>query len=114
PRAQRNVGAGLLAEHRIGHRHDRRLLYLRMRIEQRLDVRRIELHAAAIDDVLAAPGDGVVAPALLGEIAGAEPAIGAERRASRLAVLVVAAERERPAHLQLAVGGDAKLGARTR
>src|SRR5205085_4048616 len=83
-RLERDERAGLLAQHGIGHRHDRRLQDLRMRIEQRFDVGRIELDAAAVDHVLDAPGDRVVAVLELGEIAGAEPAVGAEGGAVRV------------------------------
>src|SRR5437762_7618738 len=44
-----------LAENRVGHRHDRRLHDLRMRVEQPLHLERIELDASAVDDVLGAP-----------------------------------------------------------
>src|SRR2546426_10748196 len=60
-RSQSDKNTGFLSEHRVRHRHDRRLHDLRMRVEQPLHLERVELDAAAVDDVLDAPGDGDVA-----------------------------------------------------
>ena len=51
-------GAGLLAQHLVRHRGDGGHLDRGMGAQQVLYVLRIELHAAAVDDVLEPAGDG--------------------------------------------------------
>src|SRR3954471_10718631 len=76
---QADEKAGFLAQYRVGHRYQRRLQHLGMRVEQHLDVPGVDLHAAAVDEVLAAAGDGEVPAARLAQITGAEPAVLRER-----------------------------------
>src|SRR3989454_1514273 len=106
---------GFLPEHRVGHRHDRRLQDLRMRVEQPLHVGRIELDAAAVDDVLDAAGDrDVAALAHLAQIARAEPAVVRKCRFIRFRVIEITREEHRAAHLYLALGRKPHFGAGTR
>ncbi len=120
-RFQHREAAGALAHHRIGDRRDRALQDGRVTIDQRLDIGRIELHPAAIDDFLQPPGDADIAVRIHArEIAGAKPAVRRERARGRLVVVEIAAEHRAAAHLQFAllvrgrrrvVQHHAKLGA---
>ena len=67
--------ARLLAEHRIGHRHQRHGLYLRVREDQILHLLAADLLAAAIDQVLLAPFREDVAPLLTHDVAHAVEAV---------------------------------------
>src|SRR5438046_10334707 len=93
-----------------------------MRVEQPLHLDRIELDAAAVDDVLDAPGDGdVAAGAHLAQVARAEPAVGRESRLVLFRIIEITREEQRAAHLDFAFGwkphlaaGDRPPGARRR
>src|SRR5258706_9196593 len=75
-----------------------------MRVEDLLHFARKELLAAAVDDLLAPPGDLHVALLVDGapEVAGAKPALGGERLGVRLRVVVVAQMHPRSARGDLA------------
>ena len=80
PPVEDREGAGALAEALIGHRDDRHLLDTRrVAVQQLLDLGDRHLLAAAVDDVLDAPGDAQVAGGVdRREVAGAVPAVGRE------------------------------------
>ena len=74
-RPEHHHEAHLLAEPRVLHRHGGRALHRRMPRRQLLDPRRMDVVAAADDDVLAAAGDPQIAVGVeRAEIAGHEPA----------------------------------------
>src|SRR5258708_4502711 len=88
--AQLEIGLHLLATLRIRDRDNRRLLDLRKVAQRRLDFVRSDVLAAALDHVLDAPDDEVIAVLVTAEeIAGAEPA-AAEILGVRLGPLVIA------------------------
>ena len=100
-RARDDERAHLLAHHRIGHRDARRLGDAGMGDEQRFDLLRRDVLAAADDDVLQPVDDREVLAVVHREVAGAEPAVvdervGVERRVE------VADEHLGPAREQLA------------
>src|SRR5947207_9446985 len=85
-----------------------------MRVEQPLHLDRIELDAAAVDDVPDAPGDGdVAAGAHLAQVARAEPAVGRESRLVLFRIVEITREEQRAAHLDFTVAGEPHLGAGT-
>src|SRR5712691_2793273 len=85
-----------------------------MRVEQLLRVDRIELDAAAVDDVLDAAGDrDVAAFAPLSQIARAEPAVGRKSRFILFRIIEITRAEQRAAHLYFAFGGKPHFGAGT-
>ena len=77
--AQHHREADLFAEPRIGDRDGGSALNRRMLQRQRLDPRRVDVVAAANDDVLLAAGDAQIAIGVeRTEIAGHEPAVVSE------------------------------------
>src|SRR5438105_6375761 len=83
-----------------------------MRVEQLLHVHRIELDAAAVDDVLDAAGDGDVAAfEPLAQIARAEPAVVRKSRFILCRIIEITREEQRAAHLYFTFAGKPHLGA---
>src|SRR4029077_20045211 len=89
-RARHHAGADALAKPRIGYAHHGGVAHLRMLIENFLDLARIDVGPAADQHLLLAADDLQIATLVEdAEIAGVEPAIGAERLVS-LRIVVIA------------------------
>jgi hypothetical protein len=90
-RLRDNRGADPLAESRIGDADRRRLQHLRVLIQHLFDLARIDVGTAADDQLLLAVDDLQIAVTVEhADIAGGEPAVGAEAAGIDLGVLVVA------------------------
>ncbi len=102
-RAQDHAGAHLLAHRRVGHRHAGHVLHRRVHQDQVLDLLGADLLAAAVDQVLLAALDDVVARRMLAhQVARAIEAVGRELARVVLGHAVVAAQRVRAAARQFA------------
>ena len=96
-----------LAVLRVGHAHDLDVLDAGHRVEELLDLARVDVLPAADDHVLDAPGDAVVAVLVDGaQVARVQPAVGVDGRLGGLGHLVVALHDVVAAAQQLA--GDAR------
>src|SRR6185295_8611548 len=71
-------------------------------------------YAAAVDEVLAAAGNGEVLAARLAEIAGAEPAVRRKRLCRFSRIVQITGKKRRTANLQLALTGEPHLGSGAR
>ena len=82
---------------------DRRRVHVRVRQQRPLHLRRIDVHAAADDQILRPPLQREVAVrCALGQVAGAQPAVRREGRGRLLRLAVIALADVRAANLQLA------------
>src|SRR5581483_6423442 len=103
PLFQDQAGAHLLAEVRVGHRHAGHVLHRRVREDEVLDLLGADLLPAAVDEVLLAPLDHVVARRMAAhQVAGAVEAVRRELLRVVFRHAVVAAQRVRPAAGELA------------
>ena len=109
--AEHHREADLLAEPRILHRHRGGALHRRMPRRQFLDPRRMDVVAAADDDVLAAAGDAQIAVLVeRAEIAGHEPAALVEGVLGRRLVVEIAEHQAGAAPADLADLAGRRLG----
>ena len=103
PVAQDDAGAHALAEIGVGHGDAGDVLHRRMRQDQVLDLLGADLLAAAVDQVLLAALDHVVARGMLAhQIARAVEAVGGESRGVVLGRAVISAQRVGPAAAEFA------------
>ena len=110
PSRQHDEGAGALAEALVGHGHDRHLGDRGVGVEQLLDLGHRHLLAAAVDDVLDAPGDPQLPVAVeRGEVAAAIPAVGGDRLRGQVGPVEVAVEQAVGEHLEVALGVRGEL-----
>jgi len=109
PLVQHHEACGPFAQHRVRHGGDGDLGHGRMRRDDAFHFRWIELHAAAIDNVLNAAAQADVSLAVhIRKIAGPEPSVGGEVFAVRRGIADIAEKYRAPPHLQLAdlAGGN--------
>ena len=100
--AQHHVGLDALPEACVGLADHRRLHHLRVREQRALDLLGVHLDAAAVDQVVDAPGDEQIAVCVdEAHVAAAPPAVD-EARTRLRRVLPVAERERRPAHRDLA------------
>ncbi len=104
PCLRHDDGTDALAEHFVRIADDGALGDVRMLCEHGVDLVRRDFHAAAVDQLLPAPDELIVAAGRvdLEQVAGAEPAIRRESARRDLGRAKVAVEHDRPADLHLA------------